>query len=110
MGYTTLYAHWDYEDLLSPYDGTIILGPSTYKVAFNANGGKGTMTVESFTYGKAKKLSKNKFKKRGSTFVGWAKSKTLAKKGTVAYKNKQAVKNLVTNGKTVKLYAVWKKK
>ncbi len=192
MGYTTLYAHWDYEDLLSPYDGTIILGPSTYKVAFNANGGKGKMTAQTLTYGtatklrkntftrsgyvfigwattkggavkyknaqsvknlrtdgktttlyakwakknykvafyanggklpkgkkmpaqtmtygKAKKLTANKFKRKGYTFKGWAKSKALAQKGTVTYRNKQAVKNLVTNGKTVKLYAVWKKK
>ena len=62
------------------------------------------------TYGKAKKLSKNKFKRKGYTFKGWAKSAALAKKGKVTYKNKQTVKNLVTNGKTVKLYAVWKKK
>ena len=70
----------------------------------------GTMSEETFTYGKKKKLSKNKFKRKGYVFKGWAKSKALAKKGKVAYKNKQAVKNLVTNGKTVKLYAVWKKK
>jgi uncharacterized repeat protein (TIGR02543 family) len=94
-GTTTLYAKW---------------AKPTYKVVFYANGGKGTMTVESFTYGKAKKLTANKFKRKGYTFKGWAKSKALAKKCTVAYKNKQAVKNLVTNGKTVKLYAVWKKR
>lgn len=82
----------------------------TYKVAFYANGGKGKMAVEKFTYGKAKKFSANKFKRKGYVFKGWAKSKALAKKGKVAYKNKQMVKNLVTTGKTVKLYAVWKKK
>ncbi len=71
---------------------------------------KGTMAVESFTYGKAKKLSANKFKRKDYTFKGWAKSKALAKKGTVTYKNKAKVKNLITTGKTVKLYAVWKKK
>lgn len=41
---------------------------------------------------------------------GWATSAANAKAGKVAYKNKQAVKNLITTGKTVKLYAVWKKK
>ena len=91
----TLYAKW---------------APTTYKVAFNANGGKGKMAALAMTYGKAKKLSANKFKRTGYVFKGWAKSKALAKKGKVAYKNKKSVKNLVTNGKTVKLYAVWKKK
>ena len=87
---------------------------STYKVAFNANGGtlpKGkAMAAQTMTYGKAKKLSANKFTRSGYKFAGWAKSKALAKKGKVAYKNKKSVKNLTTTGKTVKLYAVWKKK
>ena len=94
-GTVTLYAQWAKEK---------------YKVKFFANGGKGKMAVQKFTYGKPKKLSKNKFKRKGYVFKGWAKSKKLAKKGKVAYKNRKKVKNLVTNGKTVKLYAVWKKK
>ncbi len=96
-GTTTLYAKW---------------AKKTYKVAFYGTykGVTGTMAEETFTYGKKKKLSANKFKRKGYKFKGWAKSKALAKKGAVAYKNKAAVKNLVTNGKTVKLYAVWKKK
>ena len=91
----TLYAQW---------------AKKSYKVQFVANGGKGKMAAQKMTYGKAKKLSANKFKRKGYVFKGWAKSKANAKKGTVAYKNKKSVKNLVTNGKTVKLYAVWKKK
>ena len=95
----TLYAQW---------------AVTNYKVAFNGNGGKlpkgKKMTALSMTYGKPKNLSANKFKREGYVFKGWAKSKKLAKKGKVAYKNKKKVKNLVTNGKTVKLYAVWKKK
>ncbi len=83
----------------------------SYKIAFYANGGKGRMTVQKMTYGKAKKLSPNKFKSpKGKKFAGWAKSKALAKKGKVAYKNRKSVKNLVKTGKTVKLYAVWKTK
>ena len=94
-GTVTLYAKW---------------AKKSYKVAFYANGAKGKMAVESMTYGKAKKLSANKFKRKGYVFIGWAKSKADAKKGKIAYANKKSVKNLVTNGKTVKLYAVWKKK
>jgi uncharacterized repeat protein (TIGR02543 family) len=90
---TTFYAVW---------------AKPTYKVAFygNAKKAKGTMAVQTFKYGKAAKLSANKFKRKGYVFKGWAKSK----KGKVVYKNKQKIKNLVITGKTVKLYAVWKKK
>ena len=94
-GKVTLYAVWAKKD---------------YKVKFYANGGKGKMAVQSMTYGKSKKLSANKFKRKGFKFLGWAKSKADARDGKVAYKNKKKVKNLVTTGKTVKLYAVWKKK
>jgi uncharacterized repeat protein (TIGR02543 family) len=83
--------------------------PKTYKVKFNANGGKlakgKKMAAQTFTYGKAKKLRKNKFKRKGYVFVGWAKRKN----GPVAYKNAQKVKNLAKAGKTVTLYAVWAK-
>ena len=99
---------------LAAADGTATLyavwAKKAYKVKFVANGGTGTMAVETFTYGKAKKLSANKFKRDGYVFKGWATSKANARKGKVAYKNKKKVKNLVTTGKTVKLYAVWKKK
>ena len=91
----TLYAKW---------------AKKSYKVQFVANGGKGKMAPLSMTYGKAKKLSANKFKRTGYVFKGWAKSKADAKKGKVACKNKKSVKNLTTTGKTVKLYAVWRKK
>ena len=91
----TLYAVW---------------AKATYKVKFIANGGTGSMAKQTFQYGKKKKLKANAFKRDGYKFAGWAKSKAKAKAGKVAYKNKKAVKNLVRNGKTVKLYAVWKKK
>ncbi len=81
-----------------------------FNVAFYANGGKGRMAVQKMTYGKAKKLAANKFKRTGYVFKGWAKSKKLAKKGKVSFGNKRKVKNLNATGKTVKLYAVWKKK
>ena len=87
-----------------------IWAKKAYKVKFLPNGGKGTMSVQKMTYGKSANLSANKFTKKGYVFKGWAKTKALASKGKVAYKNKKAVKNLVTNGSTVKLYAVWAKK
>ena len=93
---TTLYAVW---------------AKPTYKVAFYPNGGTGTMAVQTFKYGTAANLAACKFTApKGRKFAGWATSAANAKAGKVKYKNKQAVKNLLLNGKTVKLYAVWKKK
>ena len=90
----TLYAQW---------------AKKNYKVSFFANGATGKMSVQKMTYGKSAKLKDNEFKRKGYVFKGWAKSKALAKKGKVSYKDQKNVKNLVKNGKTVKLYAVWKK-
>lgn len=78
---------------------------NTYSVKFNANGGTGTMANESFTYGTAKALSANVFKRTGYTFSGWATSAT----GAVKYTDKQSVSDLASAaGATVNLYAVWK--
>ena len=90
-GTVTLYAKW---------------AKATYKVAFYANGGTGKMAVQTFKYGTAAKLRANAFTRKDCVFIGWAKTPA----GAVAYKNAQAVKNLVANGSTVKLYARWAKK
>ena len=77
--------------------------PNTYTVKFNANGGSGTMLVESFTYDTAKALTANAFTRNGWTFLGWAES---ADATTAKYTNGQSVKNLAASG-TKNLYAVW---
>ncbi len=80
---------------------------NTYKVHFVANGGKGTMADQSFTYGTAQALSKNAFTRSGYTFTGWNTKKNG--KGT-SYKDKQSVKNLTAKANaSVTLYAQWKK-
>ena len=81
-----------------------------YRVAFLANGGAGSMPAQDFAYGRAKRLSANRFAKKGHRFAGWAKSAADARRGKVAYRDGNPVKNLVRNGGTVKLYAVWKRK
>lgn len=91
----TLYAQWEL---------------NKYNIKFEGNGatsGKMKM-MEGVGYGKAVKLSANKFAKKGYTFVGW----NTKKNGTgKMYRNKQSVKSLSEkNGATVKLYAIWKKK
>jgi formylglycine-generating enzyme required for sulfatase activity len=47
-----------------------------YTVKFNANGGSGTMSDESFTCGTEKALAANAFTRTGYTFTGWATSAT----------------------------------
>ena len=77
----------------------------TYTVKFNANGGSGSMAVETFESGVAKPLTANKFARAGYIFQGWATSAS----GAVLYSDKQSVKDLTaTAGGTVNLYAVWK--
>lgn len=84
----------------------------TYNIKFDANGGKGRMsTLKKVDVGYDRRLPANKYKKSGYKFAGWATSRSNAKKGKVKYKNSATIKNLTTkNGKTVTLYAVWKKK
>ena len=78
--------------------------PITYAVKFNANGGTGSMTNESFSYGTAQPLSANAFARTGHTFAGWATSANGAK----VYDEGQSVANLATTaGATVNLYAIW---
>ena len=77
--------------------------PNTYTVKFNANGGSGTMPVESFTYDVSKALTANAFTRNGFTFKGWA---DTADATSAKYTNGQTVKNLAASG-TKNLYAVW---
>ena len=91
----TLYARW---------------AKAAYKVKFFANDGTDGTAVQKMVWGKKAKLRANAFTRKGYVFAGWARSKADAKKGKVAYKDGKAVKNLVEDGSTVKLYAVWKKK
>jgi uncharacterized repeat protein (TIGR02543 family) len=94
IGKVTLYAKWT---------------PITYSVTFDGNGAdSGSMKTKTYKYGKSYTLPANKFKRSGYTFVGWSTKKNG--KGTT-YKNKKSIKNLTTkSGKTITLYAQWKKK
>ncbi len=84
----TLYAHWT---------------ANKYKVAFNANGGSGSMSEQALTYDQAANLTANTFKKTGYSFAGW---NTKSDGSGINYSDKASVKNLATSG-TVTLYARW---
>ena len=75
---------------------------NTYKIAFNNNGGTGTMDTITCTYDKDCTLTSNTFTKTGYTFAGWSKTST----GSIEYTNGATVKNLATSG-SITLYAKW---
>ena len=79
-----------------------------YYVAFDANGGEGTMDVQKFTYDVSEPLASNAFTRIGHDFAGWAWSSN-ATTNDIAFTNCETVSNLaVAVDSTNTLYAVWK--
>jgi len=91
-GNLTFYAKWS---------------PRRYTIEFLGNGAtSGTMDeVMNCRYGRTYTLSKNLYKRKGYTFIGW----NTKEDGTgKSFENQDSVKNLTTkqNG-VVQLYAIW---
>lgn len=80
----------------------VVFTANTYKIAFNNNGGTGSMNTITCTYDKDCTLTKNTFTKTGYTFAGWSKTSD----GEIEYTNNETVKNLATSG-NITLYAKW---
>ncbi len=77
----------------------------TYTIAFDGNGGEGSMDSVTASYGTKTALPANGFELEGKVFAGWA----LNKQGDVIFADKAQVLNLSeTDGDTVTLYAQWK--
>lgn len=72
---------------------------NTYYIAFNSNGGTGTVSNITCTYGSNCKLPNNNFSKSGYQFSGWKINSTV-------YNASQNVTNLATGG-TLTAYAQW---
>ena len=91
-GNITLYAKWD---------------ANTYTIVFNGNSAtSGTMSsLTDRKYGTTYTLTSNAYKKTGYKFIGW---NTESDGSGTIYADKANIKNLTsTNGKTIKLYAMW---
>ena len=85
----TLYAKWT------------ITG---YTIAYDANGGTGSMPDTPAVYNQTVSLSPNGFINPGKSFAGWS----LEKNGEILFKDKASVRNLNTmDGEIITLYAVW---
>ena len=79
--------------------------PITYSVKFNANGGSGTMSDQTFTYDVSAALTENSFTKEGYEFSGW---NTKADGTGTGYSDKAEVSNLSAEDRAaVTLYAQW---
>jgi uncharacterized repeat protein (TIGR02543 family) len=81
----TLYAQW---------------GANSEDVSFNANGGRGSMSAESYTTGVAESLTANAFTFAGYTFTGW---NTAVNGSGAAYTDGQSI----TISAAILLYAQW---
>ena len=99
-GYTTLYAQWK-GGATTPTNETPAV--TNYYVKFNANGGTGTMSNQTFALDVPQALSTNAFTNGGYEFRGWATSAA----GSVVYLDGAVVSNLTEVGSTLTLYANW---
>ena len=81
---------------------------NAFTVKFDGNGAtSGTMKNLAMTYGKAKALTANAFRRTNWTFLGWAKKKDAT---AADYADQAKVKNLAKKaGAAVTLYAVWRR-
>ena len=79
---------------------------NNYTVKFAANGGTGKTANQSIARDKSVKLRANGFSRNAYVYTGW---NTKANGKGKAYKNQAAVKNLAAKGKTITLYAQWRK-
>lgn len=75
----------------------------TFTVTFNANGGTGTMSVQTFTGNESQALAANAFTKEGYEFVNW---NTMADGSGNSYADKQTI--TLTDNMT--LFAQWRAK
>lgn len=75
-----------------------------YSIAYNPNGGSGTMDATAMTYDAEGIVASNSFTWAGHVFAGWATNET----GEVVYAAGQTVSNLTAQSSgVVTLYAVW---
>ena len=104
IGYT--FESWDITQGTVPVGGTSILAnwtPNTYKIAFDENGGSGTMNAQVLTYDVDAQINANEFTWKGYDFAGWR----LEQSETV-FADGATVNNLASEqDAVVTLYAIW---
>lgn len=77
-----------------------------YKISFMPNGAQANAKIIPVKTGESYTIPSGLFTRKGYTFVGWAKTPDAVR---ADYTNGAAVSDLTDVGKTIKLYAIWKK-
>lgn len=78
---------------------------NTYQIAFDANGGTGSMGNQQISYDTKAALNANKFSRTGYTYVGW---RLEDRDNGTAYADGEEVENLTSeDGATLTMYAQW---
>lgn len=104
-GYTATGWEGDYSGVTEDRTVTLAYRANRYRIAFDANGGSGTMPNQHLEYGKRSNLSGNAFTRTGYSFDGWR----LGNKGDgKRYSDRQEVLNLtdIDDG-VLTMYAQW---
>ena len=105
-GYT--FAGWTPSQITADMTGAQTVSAAwtanSYSIAYNPNGGSGTMDATAMTYDSEGVVAANGFAWAGHVFAGWATNET----GEVVYGAGQSVSNLTAQSSgVVTLYAVW---
>jgi len=105
-GYT--FAGWTPSQITADMTGAQTVSAAwtanSYSIAYNPNGGSGTMAATAMTYDSEGVVAANGFALSGHVFVGWATNET----GEAVYAAGQSVSNLTAQSSgVVTLYAVW---
>lgn len=105
-----VFTGWD-KDVTKPIEGDTVYTAqyrtAVYKIRFDANGGSGAMSEQSYTYDRKQALTASAFTREGYRFTGW---NTRGDGKGKAFADKQAVTNLLAHdGATGVLYAQWER-
>lgn len=104
-GYTATTWNGDYRNVTEDRIITLQYRPNSYRIAFDANGGSGTIPNQHLEYDTAASLNKNLFTRTGYSFVGW---KLGNKTSGADYVDGQEIKNLTdVDEDVITMYAQW---
>lgn len=104
-GYTATGWEGDYSGVTEDRTVTLAYRANRYRIAFDANGGSGTMPNQHLEYGKKSNLSVNAFTRTGYSFTGW---RLENKDNGTRYSDRQEILNLtdIDDGVLI-MYAQW---
>lgn len=89
----------------------LYIGREKYEILFEANGGRGSMKPQKVYVGETVTLPAGTFWREGYGFVGWSeKPNSVKQPSDITYRDKAPVKNLGSDGASVRLYALWVKR